>query len=700
MQILIILPFISFLSLLLGGFVLGKNIRNRSNIFFFLLCLGLALWITGLYWMQVSGSFYFPDKMTLVGGLMTVAFLYSFAAVFPSERKLIFSLKAPWKSNFYLRLVPAAIIFILIPFNTFISGIVFTNGSFTPTNTKLYPILALGELGYIIAAIKNFYSQFRNSVGYKRQKMMYFFSGLAAFIICSGLFDIILPSFGIASLKFLGPFTGLLFLGFSTAAIVSHSLLDIRILWRALSVNLLSGTILAVTILANHDTISRIYRLGGGTVVLVVFYAILFFFALQRTLIWLAQKIFFRQYNKSRDSFAQLDLALNNELNTKEIINISNQHLHAALHLSWIYFFDQRQKKIVFDPSYFKRPVVFTETQIFDPELNQFAIDQKLPQFFTAKQFEIFGKATHQPIGLLPIWDGKSFYGYFLLGPQKGINGLSAEQIKRTKSAWAHIQTAYARALLYQNLEQTVADQVQEITAANRMLKAETEKRMDFLRTASHQLRTPITAMASSLQLLAETEQGENRELAAIAYQKSKNLSGIVKSMLTLAKVEQSAAEDFENIVDLENLLRGVVGLLQSAAAAKNISLDLADALPENTQAVRVYGNQNYLEQAFCNLIENAIAYTEKGSVSVSYIFEPGYIIVSVKDTGKGVAAELKDQIFKQHIKGSRTGNGLGLYIVQAIIAAHPGAHVWFESVTDPTAAPGTTFYVRLVRKV
>lgn len=699
MQILFILPYISFLSLGLGLFVLSKNLHHKQNRSFFIMCLGVCLWVFGLYWMNASRTFYWPDKVTLLGGLLAVTGFYVFSLVFPNERKLNFSLRAPWELNIYIRFLPAIFILLLLPFNLFIKELKITASGTSPVNGPLFPLLALIEIGYIIFSVKNFYKQFKESIGYKRQQISYLFSGFALFLISASVFDLVLPQFGISAFKFLGPLSAFIFLGFSTAAIVSYSLKDVRVVFGTFIVNILSALILIVLAGHAHDFIRSVLGRGRGSLPLLLFFGLLIFFVIRCLLNYVSMKIFFKNYHRGLDYFGQINIALNEQIDPKDVIMISNRHLQPALNLNWIYFFDYQSQKIIYDPeSFVFVPSQIAPEQIYDSVLNAYAQALTEPQFFTDLKFETFFKPAQTPIAILPLSEGEKFFGYFLLGPQKSINGLSAEQIRRTKAAWAHIQTAYTRALLRQGLEQRVTEQVQEIKQAQKQLEEETRKRLDFLRSASHQLRTPITAMSSSLQLLVQgleksnenSAENQNKELADIAFQKSKNLASIVRSMLTLAKIEQSTPSDFTQKVDLNEAISAVLQALKSQVEAKGLVLEF------NSQPnVWVLGNQTYLEQVLMNIAENAVEQTAAGSITIEYIFEPSFIIVKITDTGPGISEEYRDQIFHKHVKSSRaSGSGLGLYIAKAIIAAHAQAHIWFESERDK----GTTFYVRLVR--
>jgi signal transduction histidine kinase len=146
--------------------------------------------------------------------------------------------------------------------------------------------------------------------------------------------------------------------------------------------------------------------------------------------------------------------------------------------------------------------------------------------------------------------------------------------------------------------------------------------------------------------------------------------------------------------VRIEELLRQVVDLYEEVADAKQISvtLDAAETV--------VLASRDRLRQAFANLLDNAIKYTgPHGSVTLRAFDDDGEVVVSVADTGAGIAAEhlprIWDRLYRADPSRAERGLGLGLSLVRAYVQAHGGT-VSAASVTGR----GSTFTVRLPRAV
>jgi signal transduction histidine kinase len=168
-------------------------------------------------------------------------------------------------------------------------------------------------------------------------------------------------------------------------------------------------------------------------------------------------------------------------------------------------------------------------------------------------------------------------------------------------------------------------------------------------------------------------------------------LTRLVESMLTLIRTEATHI-DFK-LVDLSELLSGLVSQMQALADEKQISLTLE--LPANAQTT---GDPDQLVQLFLNLLHNALKYTDKcGQVHVRGLLHDAEWQIEVDDTGIGIAAEHLPDLFERFYRAdsSRTrltgGIGLGLAIAQAIVRQHGG-----RIVVQSQVGRGSTFSVFL----
>ena len=217
----------------------------------------------------------------------------------------------------------------------------------------------------------------------------------------------------------------------------------------------------------------------------------------------------------------------------------------------------------------------------------------------------------------------------------------------------------------------------------------------DFVHNVSHELRTPLTAIKGFIETLEEDVGPEQTHYIEIIKRHTERLINIVRDLLILSKLEK-AQHDFEpESLDIGKLLSNVCDLFRQKSEGKGLTLSVEaeSGLPE------IQADVFKLEQVFINLIENAIKYTEDGSVTVgARLSESGKEVeITVSDTGIGIPEEYKERIFERFfvVDKSRSrrmgGTGLGLSIVKHIILQHDGT-----VKADSTPGRGTEFTITL----
>jgi len=237
----------------------------------------------------------------------------------------------------------------------------------------------------------------------------------------------------------------------------------------------------------------------------------------------------------------------------------------------------------------------------------------------------------------------------------------------------------------------------ESLEAANKELKKLDQAKTEFLSIASHQLRTPLTAIKGFLSLMLEGSYGEvtpkQREQLGKVLEANEGLIRLINELLNISRIEAGRMEYAMAPMDAKQLVTDVVEQLQPLAADKH--LELSFAAPETVPEVE--GDPDKLRQVFTNLIENAIKYTTKGSVKVSIVPANPELVVRIQDTGRGVTEEERGQMFQRFRRGegaeeAATGTGLGLWVVHEIISAHHGS----VTVESEGRDKGSTFVVHL----
>lgn len=226
-----------------------------------------------------------------------------------------------------------------------------------------------------------------------------------------------------------------------------------------------------------------------------------------------------------------------------------------------------------------------------------------------------------------------------------------------------------------------------------------------FLSIASHELRTPITAIQGFAEILQmKVEQGSSldtpRSLRAITgiMEQSRRLTRLIEAMLDLSRIEK--AQLFINLAE-HNLLAIISHVLETQTITNKyhyIHLTLEGLAPSDT--LMAYIDEDRIDQVLNNLIGNAVKYSPIGSeIEVGLRYSPteaNEALIWVKDQGVGIAANELSHIFERFHRASNfdrsiSGLGIGLYLVNELVTRH-GGRVWVESMEGQ----GSTFYVSL----
>ncbi|HEX3228674.1 MAG TPA: HAMP domain-containing sensor histidine kinase, partial [Pyrinomonadaceae bacterium] len=194
--------------------------------------------------------------------------------------------------------------------------------------------------------------------------------------------------------------------------------------------------------------------------------------------------------------------------------------------------------------------------------------------------------------------------------------------------------------------------------------------------TASHELRTPLTSVQMGVHLLMEGAAGElndkQAEVLGACREDCERLDRLMRDLLDLSKIEAGESQPELLPTKVRELILDEAETLRPQVEAKDLSfvVDLPVELP------RVTADRPQVERVIANLVVNAIRYTKQGEIRIKVEPRGDYVIVSVSDTGEGIAPEYLSHIFDKFVQvpGAATGGaGLGLAISRLIVEAHGG---------------------------
>ncbi|MGD8414875.1 MAG: HAMP domain-containing sensor histidine kinase [Candidatus Latescibacterota bacterium] len=215
----------------------------------------------------------------------------------------------------------------------------------------------------------------------------------------------------------------------------------------------------------------------------------------------------------------------------------------------------------------------------------------------------------------------------------------------------------------------------------------------EFLGNISHEVRNPIFAINGYLEALASENLSEpqRKRYAKKGVANLDRLTNLFSDLIEIARLEYREDLLQQEEFSIVEVTEDVIELSKPRAATKGLKLSL------ESEPLRVFADRNRIRQVLNNLIDNAIAYTDSGTVSCSVSEFQGKCLVEVIDTGKGIPAEHVDRIFDRfyRVDAARSrkygGSGLGLSIVHQILQAH-GQKINVES----EVGVGTRFWFSL----
>ncbi|MFH0804950.1 MAG: HAMP domain-containing sensor histidine kinase [Patescibacteria group bacterium] len=233
----------------------------------------------------------------------------------------------------------------------------------------------------------------------------------------------------------------------------------------------------------------------------------------------------------------------------------------------------------------------------------------------------------------------------------------------------------------------------------NRRLKEIDQMKTEFISVASHQMRTPLSAMKWVLRMVLDGDLGQlndqQKEMLDKGYQTNERMISLINDLLNVSRIEEGRFQYRFVHMSIEEVVDSVVQELYNLIKKRGVHLEFKRESPPIPQ---VNIDPQKIRLVAQNLIDNAIKFTPPGGqVTVSLRHVGGEVIFSVADSGVGIPSGQQHRIFSKFFRADNVirmqtdGSGLGLFIVKNVIDNHRG-RIWFES----TEGKGTTFHFAL----
>jgi len=235
---------------------------------------------------------------------------------------------------------------------------------------------------------------------------------------------------------------------------------------------------------------------------------------------------------------------------------------------------------------------------------------------------------------------------------------------------------------------------IRDVTRERKIDQAKTE----FVSLASHQLRTPLSAINWYAEMILDEDVGKinqkQKKYLKSLYKANQRMISLVNSLLNVSRIELGTFVIEPEPVNFVKVAESIVEELKHQLDEREIKLN--KKYDSDLPLVKV--DKKLLRIILQNLLSNAIKYTpEKGSVSLEIKKQSQNVLIVVKDTGLGIPKKEQSKIFTKLFRGENVvekdtdGTGLGLYIVKEVVE-QSGGKIWFKSEENK----GTTFFVSI----
>ncbi len=660
------------------------------------------------------------DKLALLGaqlGIIGPAFIPPVLLIF----SYIFCCgvnKYKKKKNFlYLVFIPSIIIslFTFTDYNVRNLEITPEGNFFTPGYLYYFLVIYL-----IVSFIFIFYfliKTYRNSRGIVRLQSIYIIFSFIFTLVIGIVFTAILPFFDIKRTTFVGPFSAIFILIFTSYAILRYRLMDIRVIIKRSAVFAVLVIIITSIYALFAYLISLFFQdlIGTRSVILNgVITAVLVAIGFEPLKTWLSEvtdKYFFQAEYDPQEIVSEFSDQLTSSLNLTKINQFIVKRLSEVLKPTFVSAFLLNEDKKVYERAAIKGQPVKTLTKIdqklFSKIFNYFKkLDQekeiivreeiiKINEQLDNPILDLLIKnlSEHQVNLVVPMFLRDKLVGILFLGDKKSGDVYSLEDLRVLEIISKQAAVAIQNAQLFeeqknfaQHLEKVVAQRTKALKDANVQLKKLDKAKSEFISIASHQLRTPLTVIKGYISMISQGDYGKISDQVAEPldriYKSTLRIITLVEDLLNISRIESGRMKYDFSKADLENIVNSVYEELKQHAQNKGLKFKYIKPKKDLPEIIM---DQKKVREVVMNLMDNAIKYTDQGSITITLEKKNNGIVYCVKDTGRGVEEDEMPMLFKKfsRAKGAKLvhteGTGLGLYIAKQIIERH-GGKIWAES--------------------
>jgi signal transduction histidine kinase len=696
---LTVLLLVCFLHITISLFVLLKNPRDSTNIWFFAFAVCLVVWLLSNYF---SNDMNIPHADALL--VNRFIFLFSILGIYSlCHFSISFSKTTITRSQLTIMHSVVAVVSFACLTNLIVKNI-------SPTN-DIYEI-SFGSLAFLFFISLFFYFALSNfvlirrmhfSLGENRQRLQFVILSLFLGLIISLITNAVLPILlDIYALSALGPISTIILSAGFAYAIIRHHLFDIRlVVARSVAYFLLLTTLAGSYSLLGFAVIGLFSLDQASQVSQDVVYAVLavilafIFQPLRRFFQKITDTFFYRIAYDPDTLLTNMGTIMAREIELGRLTTDVINEITTQMKLSKAVIVVLDEDKIFYEAN--KESI--GNKQIDLDELKQIGSGVILRDASAYEETKKIFDKYDLDIST-DLKSSNELVGYLLLGGKKSGDIFNTTDIKTLNILAHELAIAIHNAKSYtqiQNFNKTLQKRIDEATVqlrdANEHLKELDQLKNEFLSMATHQLNTPLTVVDGYLTLVNDgiiTDSAERRDYIEKTLERVRSMKRMVADFLNVSRIETGKFIIDVKPIDFNKLVAEEVNGLGPSAKEKEVLLQFM--LPKHPVPMIEIDEQK-TRQAVMNLIDNAIYYTPKGEVKVYLESNKDSVTFKVVDNGIGVPENQKSKMFGKFYRAENArrerpnGNGVGLFLVKRVIEDQ-GGKIIFES----TEGKGSTF--------
>lgn len=681
---LLMLPVVS--NLVLGSIVLRRDPRDKTFQLFFTLCLLVTLWgIATLVYIDYQSLL--GARLAFALGIWILTIAVFFARNYPTKQGLAPGWRAAVLGTSTLLSVLSLSGAVLASFPRVAFGF-------------LLPLYVTYFFILFAATLYTFITQFRQSVGYERQVLLFVLLSCCLSILWGTVFDLVVPIIrGDITYNRLGVLTApFLTLGIAYT-IIRHRLFNLQLqTQRLINVVVPVGMTAALTVaggfLLNRSAL-LFNPLIGGTLIIG---AIGLYESLRHLFIKTrVGYVLFRPTYRFHEGLLRLGATVARYSDLNKLADAVKQAFTAERYFSGFGFFivtEQAERTWIpheVTALDFERLSMFRDANLHRELFDYLRatgvplVVDELPYRRLALSPELQNALTELAGGVcVPLLVGRDLAGVLVLGARANRGAYTDEDIAVLEKVSVPLAVAVTKALLLADYQR----RTDQLTRDKNNLEASIVelKRMKstFLDIVDHQFNTFLSIIKSGIAMLRDGDVAisETKEFLDSLWPRIEEFDQINQGMLRAAHLNGDRAELRFAPLDVNAMVRSIVNDSAALAATRQVKIDLklADALP------RVLTDPDYFLTAVRELVKNALIYGQGGTVRVQTQTADGQVMLSIEDTGRGFDTDEAEHIGEKFYRGPHiadylaNGSGLGVFVAKRVAEASGGTLTWHSN--------------------